>query len=174
MLVATRPVYPRVGGANPITSQQGLTARIMRSIPAWAGQTPCRRLIRQEGCVARVYPRVGGGADRCPEVHASGIGLSPRGRGSLAGPACHRRPDGSIPAWAGEPGRREVHPPSPEVYPRVGGGAERQPAESVCLSGLSPRGRGRPAPRRTARPPRKVYPRVGGGAMLMRTKEHCV
>ena len=50
-------------------------------------------------------------------------GLSPRGRGSRTELSSISSPDGSIPAWAGEPALRGRALARPGVYPRVGGGA---------------------------------------------------
>ena len=53
---------------------------------------------------------------------------------------------GSIPAWAGETaGHQRLHL-SGAVYPRVGGGNARHPAEGLDVEGLSPRGRGKLTP----------------------------
>ena len=110
-------------------------------------------------------------------------GLSPRGRGNrrriLPGPAGQ----GSIPAWAGEPGIAHTARCLPTVYPRVGGGTRGGGWLRVSMVGLSPRGRGNlpvseyevsgdgsiPAwagePLTGWRSPStpRVYPRVGGG-----------
>ena len=111
-------------------------------------------------------------------------GLSPRGRGSPVDVAREQARDGSIPAWAGEPGSAVFGQPVGGVYPRVGGGARAQLGELHHGPGLSPRGRGSPAlagrgegglrsiPAWAGEPPwassskrlGRVYPRVGGGA----------
>ena len=54
----------------------------------------------------KVYPRVGGGNTTDPMMVASSRGLSPRGRGKRGGKATPSTWTGSIPAWAGETGRR--------------------------------------------------------------------
>ena len=162
------------------------------SIPAWAGE-PFRASTAQS--CARVYPRVGGGTAGCQLTHASSVvGLSPRGRGNhyldfvavdsiqvyprvgggtLSANQAHTVPDGSIPAWAGEPIASRSIPAS---------------RDSTCglQPGLSPRGRGNPWPSRNApfnvrsipawagephrlpfgMAPFPVYPRVGGGTDL--------
>ena len=68
-------------------------------------------------------------------------GLSPRGRGNRGGLRIAPVLYGSIPAWAGEPGRRTLEDPGSRVYPRVGGGTS-VPDASLIGEGLSPRGRG--------------------------------
>ena len=74
------------------------------SIPAWAGKpTPDRSPSPR----AEVHPRVGGETPTMANGHHDGAGPSPRGRGNP-----HHRPlsplhQGSIPAWAGKPLRRE-------------------------------------------------------------------
>ena len=110
-------VYPRTGGGNsagtggrpspPGLSPHGrgkLGAQTYPpgrggSIPARAGETrgPCRLYAGTQ-----VYPRTGGGNDyrRRPERQCEG--LSPHGRGKLAGWFHPSWPGGSIPARAGE------------------------------------------------------------------------
>ena len=91
-----REVYPRVGGGNSVRkalsggsaglSPRGRGKRValwsllasLRSIPAWAGETPA---IIWRICIAEVYPRVGGGNGRAPMPTIAELGLSPRGRG---------------------------------------------------------------------------------------------
>ena len=151
-------VYPRVGGGNSgagLTWRAGgglsprgrgkpatLTLQIngCRSIPAWAGETcTSARLARKLG----VYPRVGGGNLRLPALSITFGGLSPRGRGK------HGRQDAltgimrSIPAWAGETGRRGRTEIRHQVYPRVGGGNIDRHVLAARAYGLSPRGRGK-------------------------------
>ena len=113
-------VYPRVGGAtgssvNPVGTLGGLSPRgrgnpaaaalhlkHRGSIPAWAGQ-PLRN--DTSPTPSAVYPRVGGATRAARRMRESEMGLSPRGRGN---PGCRYRGisgAGSIPAWAGQPGR---------------------------------------------------------------------
>ena len=130
-------VYPRVGGGNDICPFHmwralGLSPRgrgklfqlakanvAVRSIPAWAGETPP---VSRRTALGAVYPRVGGGnpiRTRSPTAFA---GLSPRGRGKRHD---KRSPDDycrSIPAWAGETKTPTPNSPVSKVYPRVGGG----------------------------------------------------
>ena len=174
-------VYPRVGGGTDRRqcyrlSVAGLSprgrgnrlhpgnARQWRgSIPAWAGEPFDDPNDPQS---PTVYPRVGGGTANPSADKGLMSGLSPRGRGNPHPAAKKESVAGSIPAWAGEPGRRRP-------LPRI-------------LEGLSPRGRGNPVaigygnipgrsiPAWAGEPdPRSpvstwctVYPRVGGGTTV--------
>ena len=131
---------------------------------------------------------MGGGAKSLLGGTNATPGLSPRGRGSLGlqngRGGCSR----SIPAWAGEPRRRDRRGIRAAVYPRVGGGASGPLTAGAWVPGLSPRGRGslsadrllgrtngsipawagEPARTRQSPVPGQVYPRVGGGATSMR------
>ena len=194
-------VYPRVGGGtrksvdgdsygqglsprgrgNLLTTDTGAT--VTRSIPAWAGEPESRR---GWPAVSRVYPRVGGGTfTSCPRGFREN-GLSPRGRGNPHILPPRIAPQGSIPAWAGEPAQRPQALHLLWVYPRVGGGTWGIREAKFPGWGLSPRGRGNPeAARRDPVPGRSipawagepaarrrrpsrpaVYPRVGGGTNL--------
>ena len=155
-------VYPRVGGGNKESTRadsrcSGLSPRgrgkphlvpldgiYQGSIPAWAGETTSWWGIPATG---RVYPRVGGGNMMVCAGSLSWYGLSPRGRGKLAMPPGDCGNKRSIPAWAGETGRRGAASCRTAVYPRVGGG--NNPANIPCAfcGGLSPRGRGKPGRR---------------------------
>ena len=113
-----RRVYPRVcGGAPPNQSliflRMGLSPRVRGSprsapcrsqapgsIPACAGEPALRRVA---GFVARVYPRVCGGAILVDDREGSRRGLSPRVRGSRYIHRATNLGSGSIPACAGEP-----------------------------------------------------------------------
>ena len=136
---ALRAVYPRVGGGNqPIrlrgARRDGLSPRgrgkpdalidrrtPLRSIPAWAGETPPTIL----DMIARtVYPRVGGGNRARRRHNRLRRGLSPRGRGKRRCANDYALSSGSIPAWAGETRSRSTRPYKATVYPRVGGGNE--------------------------------------------------
>ena len=194
-------VYPRVGGGtSPFPSSgpptRGLSPRgrgnpspaykptkILRSIPAWAGE-PAGPAV--EDLKRKVYPRVGGGTLQRLQRVAQDEGLSPRGRGN------HPRGKGlvsrvrSIPAWAGEPSPRCPAATGKPVYPRVGGGTLQTSAPNLTLRGLSPRGRGNPGRLAALGPVRRsipawageplslvrlwaeipVYPRVGGGTVF--------
>ena len=150
-------VHPRVGGgalykcgtvSGPVGPsprgrgshvRRGLDWAMSRSIPAWAGEP--LGVVRTAGGL-QVHPRVGGGAWMNPPYSLTGLGPSPRGRGSpLARHVLEAHP-GSIPAWAGEPsGTCSSSWPS-RVHPRVGGGATYVRATAKWAGGPSPRGRG--------------------------------
>ena len=158
-----RGLSPRVRGNR---ARQGRHSHFSRSIPACAGE-PGTRKRRLE--IAGVYPRVCGGTQAGPELGRNwagtgpvyprvcggtiireramqGVsGLSPRVRGNPF-------PDGgidgggrSIPACAGEPGRRRTKSRSWRVYPRVCGGTGGPIRRPNPAQGLSPRVRGNPA-----------------------------
>ena len=73
---------------------------------------------------------------------AVSTGLSPRARGSLSNADGMFRARGSIPAGAGEPGRRGETRQGAGVYPRGRGGAWTTEPAPGCTMGLSPRARG--------------------------------
>ena len=150
-------VYPRVGGGTGLFRCQcwlvgglsprgrgnpapmGSMGRLSGSIPAWAGEPGSYGV---NGQIIRVYPRVGGGTYcEAPAIEDDG-GLSPRGRGNHTVHSIDRPFDGSIPAWAGEPTRRQERFMAGAVYPRVGGGTCAFRCANVPGWGLSPRGRG--------------------------------
>ena len=152
----------------------------LRSIPAWAGETPPTLASTDD---QPVYPRVGGGNRRSSRPKRRLGGLSPRGRGKhfLAANADAARR--SIPAWAGETCWRAIRLFGCAVYPRVGGGNHKPICGGNKACGLSPRGRGKqfaeirpdiiwgsiPAwagetsNNLNPNPKWRVYPRVGGG-----------
>ena len=152
-------VYPRAGGgtfdeASVRAAHTGLSPRrrgnrvgnrpddvVIGSIPAQAGEprppsTPWSR--------SGVYPRAGGGTVQGRLVRAEGAGLSPRRRGNLAQSLGIERSTRSIPAQAGEPGRRAPRPAASRVYPRAGGGTAHVLGNLLVHPGLSPRRRGNP------------------------------
>ena len=191
-------VYPRVGGGtlrggwSPAPGR-GLSPRgrgnpnpfpvlrrQVRSIPAWAGEPSSPPQPLKEDTV---YPRVGGGTAPGARPPRQATGLSPRGWGNHREDMPHELPQGSIPAWAGEPCGARRGCLRSGVYPRVGGGTSPDATLCVYHWGLSPRGRGNPLkiptawasirsipawageplPRVNRRVKREVYPRVGGG-----------
>ena len=153
---------------------------VVGSIPAWAGETAYGAVPVPS---SKVYPRVGGGNNDLGNVRDIGGGLSPRGRGKPPFPPLLHRPQGSIPAWAGETGYPPCRRGWGRVYPRVGGGNRVSPGCDNCYMGLSPRGRGKQRPAQPRNRQRRsipawagetrgtagaglargVYPRVGGG-----------
>ena len=110
-----------------------------RSIPACAGQSKSGvRWYRFGG----VYPRVCG-AIWAPDLTAvTETGLSPRVRGNLSGIALFQQLDGSIPACAGQSGKRSCRHRFSRVYPRVCGAISMRCVSSGNGAGLSPRVRG--------------------------------
>ena len=157
-----------------------LEGKYIGSIPACAGEPGYGNSQSRRGSV---YPRVCGGTWCGDECWAAGVGLSPRVRGNHRAVRFPVRPDGSIPACAGEPIPHIPGAESIRVYPRVCGGTISSMREIPCISGLSPRVRGNPResdlsieqlrsipacagepgdlPGRTR--PARVYPRVCGG-----------
>ena len=154
----TRWVYPRVCGGTRRNGRRrethyGLSPRMRgnptpmtvptlrpRSIPAYAGEPP---LYGNIGKCDAVYPRVCGGTNP-PILSPRMAGLSPRMRGNRAVRGYPAFESGSIPAYAGEPGRTDPGRPRAAVYPRVCGGTEAYPAAGKMFRGLSPRMRGNP------------------------------
>ena len=151
-------VYPRVCGGNTdgmlfVCEPAGLSPRVRGkrrphrtpvsgrgSIPACAGETPT---TRQASGVCRVYPRVCGGNVGVQSVRLPLPGLSPRVRGKLVGLASFEMLSWSIPACAGETGRRCAARRNDGVYPRVCGGNGRRVRTGPRRIGLSPRVRGK-------------------------------
>ena len=151
-------VYPRVCGGNHLRSggpyrASGLSPRVRgkptppprhpgtgRSIPACAGETTTRPAY---GPAFSVYPRVCGGNRSPPDKSTTTRGLSPRVRGKLLLFPARLRPNGSIPACAGETARLAALTAGGTVYPRVCGGNTGQGFAAVRYCGLSPRVRGK-------------------------------
>ena len=94
-------------------------ALLVRSIPAWAGETSSLSTALP---ALPVYPRVGGGNAMLDGVFGHQQGLSPRGRGKPFAFTPVGAVIGSIPAWAGETGTPNWRLRQRRVYPRVGGG----------------------------------------------------
>ena len=151
-----------------------------RSIPACAGEpgrpTPDRP-------PTAVYPRVCGGTAALSAYCRPLSGLSPRVRGNQIPGYVLWTLTRSIPACAGEPGRRPEWRGGTKVYPRVCGGTAPAARRLPVAQGLSPRVRGNPsevlivkdtdrsipacagepAPSSSSSQYVKVYPRVCGG-----------
>ena len=127
---------PRVRGNQSANRRRRV---VMGSIPACAGEPPAPASPPER---RPVYPRVCGGTppqdDRCDVVE----GLSPRVRGNHPIYNWVYEMCGSIPACAGEPGRRSITPPIRRVYPRVCGGTPSGGQQWRRQAGLSPRVRG--------------------------------
>ena len=130
-------VYPRVCGGTPRgpcrpTGPTGLSPRVRgnlsgrscmrvlpRSIPACAGEPVIAILLVYQ---SSVYPRVCGGTPRPFPSGLGRLGLSPRVRGNRKPPTIQLKPNGSIPACAGEPSWTLLMKILMPVYPRVCGG----------------------------------------------------
>ena len=171
---------PRMRG-----NHRGFTGRRRRlgSIPAYAGE-PCRRACGWSP--GWVYPRVCGGTAFDLDDHLRGTGLSPRMRGNRDDPEQTLPPFGSIPAYAGEPGRGLAPALCHRVYPRVCGGTPPVVSMPPVITGLSPRMRGNlpqdgmppvvpgsipayagePGKSARCRLLTEVYPRVCGGTLV--------
>ena len=195
------PVYPRVCGGTPrcrreTAALRGLSPRMRGnplpgrqptadrgSIPAYAGEPPA------QGCPGRprrVYPRVCGGTRFCGIIPLLAEGLSPRMRGNPRTLGTGSWRARSIPAYAGEPGKRPAGGSRYKVYPRVCGGTHPVSHPRSKQDGLSPRMRGNPGlflaggarrgsiPAYAGEPGEErggavhggVYPRVCGGTLF--------
>ena len=193
-------VYPRVcGGTCPSATQpadrMGLSPRVRGnhrhrphpgalggSIPACAGEP--LSVVAASGH-RKVYPRVCGGTGRLYNAGRTLLGLSPRVRGNRRPASADARPDGSIPACAGEPPADDALVDFVKVYPRVCGGTVPDHLANALLPGLSPRVRGNhqlwrwgygnrrsipacagePIQRQRIPNVQRVYPRVCGGTV---------
>ena len=153
-----------------------------RSIPAHAGEPPRRVVFASE---YMVYPRPRGGTRKPPRPLSAFGGLSPPTRGNPASIALIPLTWWSIPAHAGEPGRRGRRGLGFRVYPRPRGGTPIPPCAEVGVQGLSPPTRGNPGrkavrreimrsipahagepgSRDSAQPRDGVYPRPRGGTL---------
>ena len=109
------------------------------SIPAHAGEPHLSHPTRR---CRRVYPRPRGGAYSSLFLFLVLFGLSPPTRGSPGIVGCMPPIERSIPAHAGEPGRRSFQRDRPTVYPRPRGGARIAGTSSLTPQGLSPPTRG--------------------------------
>ena len=78
--------------------------------------------------------------------------------------------DGSIPASAGEAGRRQTIRRPSRVDPRERGGSGKSVAEQTEAAGRSPRARGKPAPRIAGRCRRRSIPASAGEAQTTRLR----
>ncbi len=149
--------HPRVGGGtmttvafcevDPGPSPRGrgnlfLAIRLVAApgtIPAWAGEPSP---LNAAPWPTWDHPRVGGGTLTGAGCRQRGRGPSPRGRGNLAADGGATGWQGTIPAWAGEPGERGIIRPRSGDHPRVGGGTMVALALPCFVPGPSPRGRG--------------------------------
>ena len=174
---ATWGLSPRMRGNR---TRPPLRTGQLGSIPAYAGEPGHRGAVRRR---RRVYPRVCGGTTVGDGLLGHRIGLSPRMRGNPAQNRRRRKSPGSIPAYAGEPGKCTSMGYCRRVYPRVCGGTRNSALTSSHRRGLSPRMRGNhdgtcslvgtsrsipayagePTAERRGESRTAVYPRVCGG-----------
>ena len=131
-----RGLSPRVRG-----NHQHAVAQMVchRSIPASAGQPIATRRGR---CPLPVYPRECGATWNTIYGTGVGTGLSPRVRGNLTQKTINPNETRSIPASAGQPGRRPTSGSCGGVYPRECGATLGPVLHVVVERGLSPRVRG--------------------------------
>jgi len=152
-----RQDHPRVGGGTillheiegpvggPSPRGRGNHRRVIfilasqGTIPAWAGEPR----YEYSGAARRGdHPRVGGGTEWLELPLHRGQGPSPRGRGNREQAKRATARAGTIPAWAGEPGRVWGRGGSRWDHPRVGGGTSSAACPRPAAWGPSPRGRG--------------------------------
>ena len=131
---------PRMRGRPRINQRE---ARVGRSIPAHAGETPP---AAAQGLRQGVDPRACGVDSSAWFARVCGAGRSPRMRGRRLPPHGDRPPLGSIPAHAGETSPESSAPSLGRVDPRACGGDFADKHQLVSREGRSPRMRGRRAP----------------------------
>ncbi len=152
-------------------------------IPACAGE-PQGRVSRRQ--IFGAYPRMRGGTVRRDSRPRWGGGLSPHARGNHVLLTFTLKPQGPIPACAGEPGHLTVHIDGAGAYPRMRGGTASVGHVETVGQGLSPHARGNlgcarlyaaflgPIPACAGEPshPRppppwpRAYPRMRGGTYM--------
>ena len=111
----------------------------MGPIPARAGQPQGRRGGRGW---ATAYPRSRGATAQLPVVAALAQGLSPLARGNPMVGQDGIKPDGPIPARAGQPEVVIARPSRDGAYPRSRGATASEAHQLVDYVGLSPLARG--------------------------------
>ena len=155
--ICTSRVHPRSRGAarrrvgiprrkrGPSPLARGSLARLpalrvlLGSIPARAGQPPCRT----SACpTSPVHPRSRGAAADADTWAADYGGPSPLARGSRDRRSSTGGQHGSIPARAGQPLLRSRPAPRSRVHPRSRGAATRNAVSLVLTQGPSPLARG--------------------------------
>jgi len=128
---------PRTRGRHGLA---GWCAKIVRSIPAYAGETRAWPVWR---LVVWVDPRVRGGDANNRDLSDCSWGRSPRTRGRRHRGRRYRAPEGSIPAYAGETYNAPAAAAMDGVDPRVRGGDDPSGNTAKAAQGRSPRTRGR-------------------------------
>ena len=154
---------PRVRG-KPHTIKR--YKKILRSIPARAGETPTTsRLTSHE----TVHPRACGG-NLVGMSGSSGVtGPSPRVRGKHVLRHEAVVPERSIPARAGETRTTQTSRLLPQVHPRACGGNYEELSEGTGEPGPSPRVRRKPGTEGTGRRAEGSIPARAGKPMPMLT-----
>ena len=173
------PVHPRVCGergvpATMIASTVGSSPRVRgtprerprplhrrRFIPACAGnatRAPAPKVA------SAVHPRVCGERSAVSRPLWSGVGSSPRVRGTRAGVQGLQSGSRFIPACAGNATRRPDRRSGPPVHPRVCGERARLSLERVNQNGSSPRVRGTHSGARPPASQHRFIPACAGNA----------
>ena len=176
-----RSVHPRVRGERPkvrasprntpgssprargTRMSRPCRCRESRFIPACAGNATERAMSKQ---VAEVHPRVRGEREWVEVAGVTGVGSSPRARGTL------RTYDGTnvvnrfIPACAGNARRRPGRTGHALVHPRVRGERAARDVSSTTGYGSSPRARGTRDPPAVGKHPARFIPACAGNAVL--------
>ena len=150
-------VDPRLRGEPSARPHAGVIAR--GSTPAYAGEPSPRRWRWRSSWVD---PRLRGGASGAPGDMPAGKGRPPPTRGSPERAPFGRRPWGSTPAYAGEPGPGAIRACRPRVDPRLRGGAFMADLNAASLMGRPPPTRGSRARRIKSVPPRGSTPAYAG------------
>ena len=150
---------PRVRGSHFGTRR---VAEYDGSIPACAGKPPVGAPSPRP---ATVHPRVCGEALRPSSTTPTGLGPSPRVRGSPEAARRHRALPGSIPACAGKPAREVSSGPFAWVHPRVCGEAHSAEERRRSVKGSIPACAGKPSSSVRVDAMSRVHPRVCGEAV---------
>ena len=144
--------------------------RITRFIPAYAGNTACRR---REPERKPVHPRVCGEHLQYCWKNEAFPGSSPRMRGTLGEPTSECFNDRFIPAYAGNTIDFISGDAPDAVHPRVcGEHATKEPAKSTS-SGSSPRMRGTQASHRAMSACHRFIPAYAGNTQREQQSGRC-
>ncbi len=135
------------------------TGRLLRSIPAYAGQTAPELWLRG---VSLVYPRVCRANAAPAGLQMTEKGLSPRMQGKPAPQRRDRRCRGSIPAYAGQTQEQQAKMCLSWVYPRVCRANSSCGMRATSSMGLSPRMQGKQFPKEGAMKVERSIPAYAG------------
>ncbi len=102
---------------------------VVGPIPARAGQPSCQP---SASAATRAYPRSRGATTYPAFQQDANEGLSPLARGNPRACRWRWRPQGPIPARAGQPSRRTRHGPSRRAYPRSRGATTSVSTSADC------------------------------------------